>query len=106
MASPESLSLVSSRSPFGARVTERSRPNSRRAAGAFVHLSLPPSPNFMKITRLDFSAATASVPRSLPHCLPVTHAAPEVAFVGLPDRHRAARCLPGSEKSVIGTVSL
>ncbi len=68
--------------------------------------SRPVASNLMKRILLSLSAATARVPFSAPHCDPRTQVAPEVAKVGSPERQRAPNCLPGSEKSVIGTDSL
>ena len=97
--SPVPLSVVTSRSPLRADVTERSRPNRRSACGRVTETTAPASSKRRKIISESFSTATASVPSRLPHCEPRTQVAPDVAMVGSPDDH-AASCWSARERLV------
>ena len=101
---PPPLSVVTSRSPFGTLVTERSRPNCAAPAGCATRRRCPLASS-SGTHRSAFSAPTASAPSRAPHCAPCTNVPPVVASVGTPERHGAATA-PGSGWSVIGTHSL
>ena len=107
--------ILSSRAPVGGREVERAaRAQLRGAEPTEAALEqgrhqgeLVPSADGRRCAATRPSAsATARWSSQAPHCEPMSHAAPDVATVGVPDDHAARTAFGNLSRSVMGRPSL